>query len=118
MKRWSSGVFATTIHKPCGRRFWIWILIYVKNPILRTLVNSTYGDMFDTSMESCDQGLYFFALPMRPFSDLWGRYHSNIENMIKFLLVTMSFLDIEPRERLLLNALITGFISSSYSDKL
>ena len=30
--------------------------------------------MCDTSTKSCDQGLYFVYLHLRPLSKLWGRY--------------------------------------------
>ena len=74
--------------------------------------------MCDTSMNSCDQGLYFVYLNLRPLNKLWGRYDPKTETLTSFLLVTMLFLHIEPSERPLSHALIIGFISSSYTGKL
>ena len=63
--------------------------------------------MHYTSMKSCDQGLHFDYLQIRPLNKLWGRYDPKTENMTSFLFVTMLFLHIEPSERPLLKAVIT-----------
>ena len=45
----------------------------------RNFVNSAHTDMYDTSNESCAQGLYFFFLHLRASSNLWERYGPKTE---------------------------------------
>ena len=41
---------------------------------LLTFVNSAHRGMYNTSKESCVQGLDFIFLHLRALSNLWGRY--------------------------------------------
>ena len=41
-------------------------------------------------MKSCDQGLHFDYLQIRPLNKLWGRYDPKTENMTSFLFVTIT----------------------------
>ena len=41
--------------------------------VLCNFVTSAHTDMYDTSEESCAQGLHFFFLHLRASSNLWGR---------------------------------------------
>ena len=47
--------------------------------------------MYDTSVESCVQGLYFFFLYLRTLSNLSGCYDSITENTVDFVLLNVSF---------------------------
>ena len=73
--------------------------------------------MYDTSNESCAQGLYFFFLHLRALSNLWGRYDPKTENADVFA----HNLSISSH-RIMCNASIESFIqvfiSFSYTDKL
>ena len=77
-------MFAITIHKMCRRLFWIWIKICVKIFYPHNLVYFALRDMRYTSMKSCDQGLHFDYLQIRPLNKLWGRYDPKTENMTSF----------------------------------
>ena len=68
--------------------------------------------MYDTSKESCAQGLHFFFLHLRALRNLWGRYDPKTEKA-DFLLVTVSFLHRESSVIPPLKASMKGFISSS-----
>ena len=45
-----------------------------KFSFLSNFVNAAHTDMYDTSKESCAQGLHFFYLHLRALSNLWGCY--------------------------------------------
>ena len=60
-----------------------------------TLSILKHTDMYDTSKESCAQGLHFCFLHVRALSNLWGRYDPKTETKQTFLLVTVSFLHME-----------------------
>ena len=62
--------------------------------------------MYDTSEESCAQGLHFFFLHLRASSNLWGRYDPKTEKSRRF-----SLSHIESCVIPLLKALIKGFVS-------
>ena len=55
-----------------------------KFSFLHNFVNSAHTDMYDTSNESCAQGLYFFFLRLRALSNLWGRYDDKTEKSRRF----------------------------------
>ena len=71
--------FGNTTHMTHQKPFWIWIQICVKFSFFHNFVNSAHTDMYDTSNESCAQGLYFFFLHLRASSNLWGRYDPKTE---------------------------------------
>ena len=66
-------IWHITSHSGSGSRF------MSKISFLRNFVNSAHTDMYDTSNESCAQGLYFFFLHRRAQNNLWGRYDPKIE---------------------------------------
>ena len=78
-------------------------------------VNSAHRGMYNTSKESCVQGLDFIFLHLRAFSNLWGHYHPKTEKKLTFLFVIVSFLLIESSVIPALKAFMKGFISSSYN---
>ena len=84
-----------------------------KFSFLSNFVNSAHRGMYNTSKESCVQGLDFFFLHLRASSNLWGRYDPKTEKKLTFLLVTASFLLIESSVIPVLKAFMKGFISSS-----
>ena len=45
-----------------------------KFSFLTNFVDSTHRGMYNTSKESCVQGLHFIFLHLRALSNLWGRY--------------------------------------------
>ena len=96
--------FGTTTYITYQNPFWIWIWICVKFSFLCNFVNSAYTDMYDTSNESCAQGLYFFFLHLSALSNLWRHYDPKTEKKNMFLLITESFLHIKSCVMLLLKA--------------
>ena len=88
-----------------------------KFSFLTNFVNSAQRGMYNTSKESCVQGLDFIFLHLRALSNLWGRYDPKTEKKL-FLLVIVSFLLIESSVIPALKAFMKGFISSSYTDEL
>ena len=103
-----------TYQKP----FWTWFRICVKFFFLRNIFNSAHTDIYDTSIESCVQRLYFFFIHLRALSNLWGRYDPKTEKKLTFLLVTVSFCHIESSVIPPMKVFMKGFISSSYTDEL
>ena len=73
--------------------------------------------MYNTSKESCVQGLDFIFLHLRALSNLWGRYDPKTEKKLTFLLLIVSFLLIEWNVIPALRAFMKGLISSSYTDE-
>ena len=88
-----------------------------KFSFLTNFVDSTHRGMYNTSKESCVQGLHFIFLHLRALSNLWGRYDPKTEKNT-FLLVIASFLVIESSVIPALKAFMKGFISSPYTDEL
>ena len=88
-----------------------------KFSLLPNFVNSAHRGMYNTSKESCVQGLDFIFLHRRVLSNLWGRYDPKLKKA-DFLLVIVSFLLIESSVIPALKAFMKGFISSSYTDEL
>ena len=83
MARASFGITTDiTYQKP----FWIWIRICVKISFLTHFVNSAHRGMYNTSKESCVQGLDFIFLHLRALSNLWGRYDPKTEKSSRFCL--------------------------------
>ena len=89
-----------------------------KFSLLPNFVNSTHRGMYNTSKESCVQGIDFIFLHLRVLSNLWGRYDPKAEKKAVFLLVIVSFLLIESSVIPALKASMKGFISSSYTYEL
>ena len=89
-----------------------------KFSFLTNFVNSAHRGMYNTSKESCVQGLDFIFLHLRALSNLWGRYDPKTEKKLTFLLVIVSFLLIESSVIPLLKAFIMIFLSFPYTDKL
>ena len=50
-----------------------------KFSFLTNFVNSAHRGMYNTSKESCVQGLDFIFLHLRALSNLWGRYDPKTE---------------------------------------
>ena len=50
-----------------------------KFSFLPNFVNSAHRGMYNTSKESCVQGLDFIFLHLRALSNLWGRYGPKTE---------------------------------------
>ena len=73
--------------------------------------------MYNTSKESCVQGLDFIFLHLRALSNLWGRYDPKTEKANVCALI-VSFLLIESSVIPALKAFMKGLISSSYTDEL
>ena len=89
-----------------------------KFSLLPNFVNAAHRGMYDTSKESCVQGLDFIFLHLRVLSNLWGRYDPKTEKKADLLLVIVSFLLIESSVIPALKAFMKGFTSSSYTDEL
>ena len=89
-----------------------------KFSFVTNFVNYAHRGMYNTSKESCVQGLDFIFLHLRALSNLWGRYDPKTEKKLSFLLVIVSFLLIESSVIPALKAFMKGFISSSYTDEL
>ena len=87
--------FGITTYITYQKPFWIWIRICVKFSFLPNFVNSAHRGIYNTSKESCVQGLDFIFLHLRALSNLWGRYDPKTEKKLTFLLVIVSFLLIE-----------------------
>ena len=69
MARASFGITTdTTYQKP----FWIWIRIVSKFSLLPNFVNSAHRGMYNTSKESCVQGLDFIFLHWKSFEQFMG----------------------------------------------
>ena len=89
-----------------------------KFSFLPNFVNYAHRGMYNTSKESCVQGLHFIFLHLRALSILWGRCGPKTEKKLTFLLVIVSFLLIESSVIPVLKAFMKGFISSCYTDEL